>query len=97
MDLCVQIAEHAYDLNVIREDLARRKTLNSSTIALSQPPQCQQYSRTTEQPRPPIQNNGATLNVYNQTEPSYTPESQGYYQVPTTQNLRYRPSSSRQE
>ena len=44
MDLCVQIAEYADDLNVIRDDLARRKTPNSSSIALP-----------LSQPRPPAQ------------------------------------------
>ena len=50
MDLSVQIAEYADDLNVIRDDLARRKTMNSFTIALS--PSRQQYTRPIEQPRP---------------------------------------------
>ena len=53
MDLCVQIAEYADDLNVIRDDLARRKTTNSSCIALPLSQPRQQYTRPNEQPRPP--------------------------------------------
>ena len=77
MDLCVQIAEYANDLNVIIDDLARRKTMNSSVIALSTPPPRQQYPRTPEQQRPPAQNNGATINVYNPSATSYTPSHKG--------------------
>ena len=99
MDLCVQIAEYADDLNVIRDDLARRKTTNSSSIALPLSQPRQQYTRPTEQPSPPAQNNGATLNVYNPPATTYTPQSQGYsYQAPTTPpNPRYRQNSARPE
>ena len=53
MDLCVQIAEYADDLNVIREDLARRKTINSSSIALPPSQPRQQYTRPTEKTTSP--------------------------------------------